>query len=99
MTETKSLDVAVLTGNLRGRKFDRGNRDLIDMPANSPPLPPEQQAIQERCFHPSGTVVEFPMEDVETSIPRRFEKIVRMYPDRIAVKTEILSPHTTNSIK
>ena len=50
-------------------------------------LPPEQQAIRAKCFHPSGTFVEFPIEDVETSIPERFEKIVRLYPDRIAVKT------------
>jgi len=50
-------------------------------------LPREQQAIRDKCFHPSGTFVEFPIEDVETSISARFEKIVRMYPDRIAVKT------------
>ena len=43
-------------------------------------LPPEQQAIREKCYHPSGTFVEFPIEDVETSIPERFEKIVRLYP-------------------
>jgi non-ribosomal peptide synthetase component F len=49
-------------------------------------MQPEQQTIRDRCFHPSGTFVEFPKEDVETSIPARFEKIVRMYPDRIAVK-------------
>ena len=30
----------------------------------------------DNCFHPSGTFVEFPIEDVETSIPARFEKIV-----------------------
>ena len=41
-------------------------------------LPPEQQAIRDGCFHPSGTFVEFPIEDVETSIPARFEKIVRV---------------------
>ncbi len=51
-------------------------------------LPPEQQAIRDKCFHPSGTFVEFPMEEVETSIPARFEKIVRMYPDRLAVKNK-----------
>ena len=50
-------------------------------------LPPEQQAIRAKCFHPSGSFVEFPQEDVEISIPRRFEKIVRFYHDRIAVKT------------
>ena len=49
-------------------------------------LPPAQQAIRDKCFHPSGTFVEFPIEDVETSIPARFEKIVRMYPNRLAVK-------------
>ena len=51
-------------------------------------LPPEQEAIRAKCFHPSGVFVEFPMDDVETSIPARFEKIVRMYPERVAVKTK-----------
>ncbi len=50
-------------------------------------LPPEQEAIRAKCFHPSGTFVEFPQEDVETSIPARFEKVARLYPKRIAVKT------------
>ena len=49
-------------------------------------IPPEQQAIRDRCFHPSGTFVEFPIEDVETSIPARFEKMVRMYPEHLAFK-------------
>jgi hypothetical protein len=31
-------------------------------------LPPEQEAIRAKCFHPSGTFVGFPIEDVETSI-------------------------------
>ena len=50
-------------------------------------LPPEQAAIGAKCFHPSGTFVEFSTEDVEASIPARFEKIVAQHPDRIAVKT------------
>ena len=49
-------------------------------------LPPEQEAIRAKCFHPSAKFVEFPAEDVETSIPERFEKIVRLYPDHFAVK-------------
>ena len=49
-------------------------------------LPPEQRAIRDKCFHSSGKFVEFPIEDVEQSIPQRFEKIVRLYPDRLAVK-------------
>ena len=59
---------------------------MNDSPKRGVQLPPEQQAIKDKCFHPSGTFVEFPMEDVETSIPARFEKIAGMYPERIAVK-------------
>ena len=51
-----------------------------------PNLPLAQQAIREKCFHPAGTFVEFPVEDVEQSIPERFEKIVSLYPDRLAIK-------------
>ena len=49
-------------------------------------LPPEQEAIRDKCFHPSGTFVEFPKEEIEQSIPERFEKIVRLHPGRLAVK-------------
>jgi amino acid adenylation domain-containing protein len=51
-------------------------------------LPPEQQAIRGKCFHPSGSFSEFSKQEVEQSVPIRFQKIVRKYPDRIAVKTE-----------
>ena len=49
-------------------------------------LPPEQEAIRAKCFHPAGTFVEFQKEETEQSIPERFEKIVRQHPDQIAVK-------------
>src|ERR1043166_7437339 len=55
-----------------------------DRSKSSSNLPPGQEAIRAKCFHPSGTFVEFPIEDVETSIPARFEKIARMYPERLA---------------
>ena len=51
-------------------------------------LPPQQQAIREKCFHPTGTFIEFKKEDVERSIPDRFEEQVRKYPGRLAVKTD-----------
>jgi len=51
-------------------------------------LPPEQEAIRAKCFHPTETFVEFKKEEIEQSIPQRFEKIVRQYPERIAVKTK-----------
>ena len=53
-----------------------------------PDLPPEQQAIRAKCFHPTGTFVEFNKEEIEQSIADRFEEQVRRYPDRLAVKTE-----------
>src|SRR4030095_14329369 len=54
-------------------------------------LPPKQQAIRDKCFHPSGTFIEFLQDEVEQSIPQRFETIVGRYPDRLAVKDQILS--------
>jgi len=50
-------------------------------------LPPEQQAIRDKCFHPLGKYMEFPKEDVETSKATRFEKIVSQYPVGLVVKT------------
>jgi non-ribosomal peptide synthetase component F len=50
-------------------------------------LPPEQDAIRATCFHPSGTFVQFAKQEIEQSISERFEKIVRRYPERLAVKT------------
>lgn len=61
--------------------------DMAGLSRYSIKLPPEQEAIRAKCFHPSGTFVKFPIEDVEQSIPERFEKIVQMYPDQIAVRT------------
>jgi amino acid adenylation domain-containing protein len=51
-------------------------------------LPPEQEGIRAKCFHPTGTFVGFPKEEIEQSIPERFEKIVRAYPERLAVKSK-----------
>jgi non-ribosomal peptide synthetase component F len=50
-------------------------------------LPPEPEAIRAKCFHPSGTFVEFPKEEIEQSIPDRFERIVAAHSGRLAVKT------------
>ena len=46
-----------------------------------------QQAIKAACFHPSGTFVEFKQDEIDQSIPDRFERIVRKNSDRIAVKS------------
>ena len=49
-------------------------------------LPLEQQAIQAKCVHPTGTFVEFTEAEIEQSLPDRFEQQVAKYPDRIAVR-------------
>ena len=50
-------------------------------------VPPEQQTIRDRCFHPSGTFVEFEKQEIDESIPQRFERVVAKYSERLAVKT------------
>jgi amino acid adenylation domain-containing protein len=59
---------------------------MTDLSNNIGDLPPEQEALRARCFHPTGTFTEFTKEEVEQSVSERFEKIVRLYPKRLAVK-------------
>ena len=49
-------------------------------------IPWQQQALRDKCFHPTGTFVQFRREEIEQSMPDRFEDQVRRYPDRLAVK-------------
>ena len=51
-------------------------------------LPVQQRAIWDKCFHPTGTFVDFEKAEVERSIPERFQEQVRKYPHRLAVKTD-----------
>ncbi|MCZ6623342.1 MAG: non-ribosomal peptide synthetase [Deltaproteobacteria bacterium] len=44
--------------------------------------------IRTKFFHPPGSFIEFKREEVAQSIPARFEQVVRMYPNRLAVKTK-----------
>ena len=50
-------------------------------------LPPEQQAIGDKCFHPAGRFIEFKLAEIEQSAPDRFEQQARQFPDRTAIKT------------
>jgi hypothetical protein len=58
---------------------------------DSRPLPPEQEAIRTKRFQPTGRFVEFAEDEVEQSIPERYEKIVVRHPHRIAVKEKIVT--------
>jgi non-ribosomal peptide synthetase component F len=63
-------------------------QEATAMNLESPPkLPSQQQAIYERCFHPAGTFVEFEREEIEQSIPAKFEQQVRRFPERLAIKS------------
>src|SRR4029077_7840256 len=59
---------------------------MSDFVRDATNLPPEQEAIRAKCFHPTGRFQEFPIEEIEQSIPDRFEKVVKLYPDRVAIK-------------
>ena len=50
-------------------------------------LPPEQEAIRAKCFHPNGTFVEFKDEETEQFVPDRFQQQVHKFPLRLAVET------------
>ena len=50
-------------------------------------IPQEQRAIRAKCVHPTGTFIPFPAGAIDQSIPELFEKQVRAYPNRPAVKT------------
>jgi len=51
-------------------------------------LPPEQELIRAKCFHPSGSFLAFTIDETAQSIPSRFEKMARLYPGQIAVKSQ-----------
>ncbi|MGH7835938.1 MAG: non-ribosomal peptide synthetase, partial [Candidatus Binatia bacterium] len=63
----------------RENETSHPSRRLSDPPAG-------QQAIRAKCFHPSGAFVDFKKEEIELSFPERFEAIVRLHPDRVAIK-------------
>lgn len=47
-----------------------------------------QQAITDKCFHHTGTFIEFEKASIEQSIPERFEQQAQRYPNRLAVKSK-----------
>jgi amino acid adenylation domain-containing protein len=60
-------------------------REFLRVPEQ---LPAEQKIIRAKCFHPSGSFVEFAKAEVEQSIASRFEKTARRYPNAHAVKSK-----------
>jgi non-ribosomal peptide synthetase component F len=70
------------------RVSDEVNADLIpSSPHASTSIPIDQLRILSKCRYPSGNFEEFRKEELEQSIHERFEKQVKRYSDRLAVKT------------
>jgi amino acid adenylation domain-containing protein len=51
-------------------------------------FPESQQAVRDKCRHPTGIFFEFRKEAIEQSIPERFEQQVCKHPNRLAIETE-----------
>ncbi len=49
--------------------------------------PAWQRSIRDRSIHPTGNFISFKREDIEQSIPDRFEQRVCEFPDRLAVRS------------
>lgn len=61
---------------------------MSDPILNSILLTPEQNKARPEFFHPSVNVIDFQEDQIETSIPAKFEAMVRIHPHRIAFKTK-----------
>ncbi len=61
---------------------------MTDLIPNKYKLPPEQEAIRAKCFHPAGKFIEFTKSEIEQSIPAHFERQVAHDHDRVAVRVK-----------
>jgi amino acid adenylation domain-containing protein len=59
---------------------------MCDSPTVGTKLPPDQQQIRAKCYHPTGKFISFPNDAIEQSIGARFEQMAQSYPDRLAAK-------------
>jgi non-ribosomal peptide synthetase component F len=67
---------------------DEVNTNIIPSLSDaSTSIPIDQLRIRSKCKHPSGKFEEFGKEELEQSIHERFEKQVKRFSDRLAVKT------------
>lgn len=46
---------------------------MSDSPRHVTDLPLQQQSVRARCFHSTGVFTEFKQEEIDQSIPQRFE--------------------------
>jgi amino acid adenylation domain-containing protein len=60
---------------------------MHDAPRRMVGLPESQQLVRDKCLHPTGTFFEFKREEIERSIPERFEQQVCKYSHRLAIET------------
>ena len=61
----------------------------MSVPSAAPSGILEQQAIREKCVHPSGVFTEFSREDLQQTVASLFERQVRKSPLRLAIQTPV----------
>ncbi|HEX6770085.1 MAG TPA: non-ribosomal peptide synthetase [Candidatus Binatia bacterium] len=61
---------------------------MTDFIPNKYKLPPEQEIIRAKCFHPAGKFIEFTKSEIDQSIPAHFERQVANDRDRVAVRSK-----------
>src|SRR5215510_10650639 len=67
--------------------MSRQGTDIHGVRRHSVGFPESQQTVQDRCIHPTGIFVEFKHEEIEQSIPKRFEQQVCKHPDRLSIES------------
>ena len=68
--------------------LNEANINMTHFSSDAPAIIPcDQLHIRAKCRHPSGKFEEFRKEEIEKSIPERFEQQAKRYGDRLAIKT------------
>ena len=49
---------------------------MTDLIPNKYKLPPEQEAIRAKCFHPAGKFIEFTKNEIEPAVVSRVKQIL-----------------------
>src|SRR5688500_9286970 len=61
--------------------------DMHNAPRRIVGFPESQQAVKNKCLHPTGIFFEFKKEEIEQPIPKRFDQQVCKHSHRLAIET------------
>ena len=87
----RAIAVDPKTGKLRLVRMESGKRsnnpEIITPVSRSLPVEEHAKRIPDKRVGPTNPFIAFKKEDLDKSIPLRFEEQVRKYPDRLSIKT------------